>query len=399
MNGGESGGNYAHLPEDLIKQILDDVPATVDKMNGMFDIQDKPIKDGISHLAKKGFICDLAAGDDTDSLVAVDGAGILEKMSGTDLLLVAAIGVEGLLKDASRGWGEGRNQYKQWQTVLPHDEATPRLCQGAMFLMELGVLADSKHEIRIMDGSHFTPIIKVNSMLSATQDHAGEQYVGALREFLKKKHDKIIPEIPDIVKAAMNDERIIAIAKYSSSRDLLEAHVGDENITLDDKTFFTLGLGEDQYTAPMSVGQSKEERRKIWNQLHMKCNLQIPEQEELNAALAEAVAPLRTRKDNRPQQSSLFFTYYKPHKTGPAYRIECKNTLAENAPKFERMLRSVKRQIAHPDIREPFPQYLADLMAKSVSGGMTALHDAIRLSDNLNIRGAKFDLLLPYRSK
>ena len=44
MTDTQSSGHYAHLPEDLIKKILDDVPATVNKMNGMFEIQDARFK-------------------------------------------------------------------------------------------------------------------------------------------------------------------------------------------------------------------------------------------------------------------------------------------------------------------------------------------------------------------
>ena len=402
MNDSESGGKYAHLPEDLIKQILDAVPATVDKMNGMFDTQDEPIRDGIQSLRDHNLVRKLPEGDSTDSLIAVDGGNIVERMSGTDILLAVAVGVEGLLEGKSIGWEENRNQYYQWQTVLPHEEATPRLCQGAMFLMELSVLVGSRHEIRIMDGSHFSPIIKINSMLSAKEDSAGPTYVGALREFLRNTYEKIIPDIPDIISSAMSDEHVVAFTKYSSSRDILDEYLDDKRVSLDDKTFFTLGLEEGEYTDPMSVGQSAEERRKIWNDLHIKCNLELKESEEdLNDWLKDAIAPLRTKDADTKEakKSELFFTYYKPHGGGPACRIECKKKLATDKPKFERMLRSIKAQISYPDIREPFPQYLADLMAKSVSGGLEALQEAIRLSNDLKIEGSKFDLLLPYRSR
>ena len=391
-----SSGHYAHLPEDLIKQILDDVPATVNKMNGMFEIQDAPIQESVDALRKKGLVRRIESQNVTDSLIAVDGGNIIERMSGTDVLLAVAVGVEGLTIEKSAGWREDRSQYFQWQTVMAHDEAAQRLCQGVMFLMELSVLAGASHEIRIMDGAHFTPILKVNSMLSAREESAGAQYVSELRAFLEKTYQKIIPDIPDMVSEALNDDSIIALAKYSSSRDILDSMVKRDDITVDDKTYFTLGLEEDEYVGPFSVGQSREERRKIWDDLHIKCNLEIPEQDELNRHLEEAVSPMRTRDGT---ESDLWFTYYKPHQGGPACRIECKKTLAENRSRFERMLCSVKRQIVFPDIREPFPQYLADLMVKSVSGGLEALQDAIRLSPELNIKGEKFDLLMPYRSK
>ena len=395
---------YAHLPEDLIQKMLEAVPLTVEKMDDMFGAQDEPIQAGISALKSRNIICKLKPETPSiNSLMAADGGQVIERMSGMDLLLAVAVGVEGLHNKEGDGWRDNSNQYEQWQTVMPHDEATPRLCQGAMFLMEIGVLAGATHEIRIMDGTHFTPLLKINSMLSAKEEHAGAEYVTALRGFLSETYKKIIPDIPDIISNALNDPGIIAIAKYSSSRDVLDSHVkgaGVNGITLDDKTFFALGLDADEYTKPMSVGQSEEEKRKIWNELHIICNLEIKEKEELNEHLKKAIHPIRTKNGKERKESELFFTYYKPYANGPAYRIECKRSLAEDTERFERVLAGIKQQIVYPDIREPFPQYLADLMAKSVSGGLHALQDAVRLSLVHEAKSAdRVDLLFSYRSR
>ncbi len=394
----EENKNYAYLPDDLLIKILDKVPNSVEKMNRMFDIQEEPIKQAIEELDKKGLIRRPNTDEYSNSLIAVDGGVILEKMSGTDILLAVAVGVEGLTTDMKNGWKEGKNQFHQWQTVVPHDEANARLSYGVMFLMEQTVLANADHEIRIMDGTHFTPILKINSLLSAKEENAGPEYTQALKDFLKETYQKIIPDIPDIVSNAMSDDRIIAIAKYSSSRDIIDAYLSDKKINLDDKTFFTLGLNGNEYTLPMSVGQSKAEREKIWNDLHIKCNLDIPEREDLNDLLSKIIKPLKTNNWPR-EQSSLFFTYFKPFNDGPAYRIEVKKSLAEDRPRLEKILNSIKKQIVYPEIIEPFPQFLVDLMAKSVSTGLFAIQEAIRLSPELKIDRGKLNLLFNYRTK
>ena len=397
-----NGRQYAHLPEELLAEILKNVPATVDKMNRMFDIQEEPIKNATQKLRDDGLVKKMSTSDYTTSLIAVDGGVVLEKMSGTDILLAVAVGVEGLTEDKNVGWESGKNQYHQWQTVVPHSEANPRLGQGVMFLMELTVLANSPHDVRIMDGTHFTPILKVNSLLSAKEDKAGDEYVQGLKDFLRETYEKIIPDIPDIVGAALADEKIVAIAKYSSSRDVLDSMLPDAKINLDDKTFFTLGLDESEYTSPLTAGQSEAEREKIWDGLHIKCNLKIDDvdTDELNLLLDEAVAPLTTRdKVTREQKdSALCFTYFKPYGNGPAYRIEIKESLAKDSAKLEKYLLSIKRQIVFPEIREPFPQYLVDLMAKNVSLGLFAIQEAIRLSPDLKIGDGKFNLLFNYRT-
>lgn len=394
----ESPRNYSHLPEELLGKILDSIPSTVGKMNSLFDIQDEPIQNGIEYLRKNNFIGKVKTQEYSESLIAVDGGVILEKMTGTDIILAVAVGVEGLTADKGAGW-TNTNQFYQWQTVLAHDEANARLAQGVMFLMELSVLANSNHEIRIMDGTHFTPILKVNSLLSAKEDRAGIQYVNSLKDFLRETYEKIIPDIPNIVQSVMRDEQIIAIAKYSSSRDMLESHLKSQNINVDDKTFFSLGLNENEYLYPLPVGQSKEERLKIWDELHIICNLEIPEQEELNKSLEESIKTLRT-KLNKPgdKESDLYFTYYKPYQDGPSYRIEIKKSLATSQLKLEKYLQSLKKQIIFPEIREPYPQYLVDLMAKNVASGLFAIQEAIRLSPNLKIDKGKFNLLFNYRT-
>ncbi len=386
--------SYAHLPDELLAKILDRVPSTVEKMNGMFDVQDEPILQGIQKLRDQGRIGNLSTSEFSESLIAVDGSWVLEKMTGSDLLLAVAVGVEGLTVDSQTTWGEDRNQYYQWQTALSHNEANGRLGQGVMFLMELSVLANAGHEIRIMDGAHFTSILKINSMLSAKEENAGDEYAQSLRDFLKETYAKVIPDIPDIIKAAFNNDKIIALAKYTSSRDVIDAFLKGSDVKVDDRTFFSLGLQEGEYLKPLSVGQSKDERDKIWNDLHIICNLDIPEKDDLNRELKNAITPITTKG----KTSDLFFTYYKPFQDGPAYRIELKKSLAQDAARLEKYLLSLKKQIVFPEIREPFPQYLVDLMAKSISGGMFAIKEAIRLSPDLKIDKGKFNLLFNYRT-
>lgn len=386
--------HYAHLPDELLAKILDHVPVTVAKMNSMFDIQDEPIQKGVANLRNTGKIAKLSVSEFSNSVIAVDGSWILNKMTGSDLLLAVAVGVEGLTEDKTKDWGESKNQYYQWQTALSHNEANSRLGQGVMFLMELSVLANAEHEIRIMDGTHFTSILKINSMLSAKEENAGDEYSQALRAFLKETYKKIIPDIPDIIKAAFNDDKILALLKYSSSRDIIDAFLSNHDLKIDDRTFFSLGMNEDEYLKPLPVGQSKKEREKIWNELHITCSLDIPEKDELNQELKKAIAPIITKN----KTSDLYFTYYKPFKDGPAYRIELKKSLAENVSRLERYLLSIKKQIVFPEIREPFPQYLVDLMAKGISSGMFAIQEAIKLSPDLKIDKGKFNLLFNYRT-
>src|SRR5260370_1785567 len=194
-------------------------------------------------------------------MIAVDGAQIVEKKTSSDILLSLAVGVEGLKEKESTTWSPDGKQYYQWQTVLPHHAANTRLAQGIMFLMELSVLARADQEIRIMDGTHLTMILKLNSLLSAHDDElADESYVAALEDFLKEQYEKIIPDIPDIIRDAFSDSCIIGMAKYSSSREIVDSLLKELAIVMDDNIFLTFVLKENEFTKPLSAGQATKEK-------------------------------------------------------------------------------------------------------------------------------------------
>ena len=383
----EINTEYPRLPEDLIFKILNSSKSKVKKLNHIYKDQAELLKESMEKLKKEDLIRTLPDGNYTESVIAVDGGNIIDKNSGTNMLLAVAVGVEGFNSNRSKGWG---NQYDCWSEIIPHEEASSRLCQGIMFLMELNTIASSPHDIKIMDGTHFTPILKINSLLSAKEEYATSEYVECLKKFLKDKYKKTIPDIPDMIGKILEDNSIIAMPKYSSSTDIIKSdkysHCFVKDITVDDRFFFGLHLEENEYTTPLSVGQSAEEKRKIWGDLHIYCNIEVENQKLLNEQLEDKLKSIKTKTGSgKPQESSIYFSYYKPYKNSLAFRIECKKEIAKNFKEFEKLLRSVKRQFCIPHIQEPFPQYLADMMAKSVSGGLYALQDAVKLSKELSI--------------
>ena len=144
----------------------------------------------------------------------------------------------------------------------------------------------------------------------------------------------------------------------------------------------------------MPFGQSKEGKDR-WSNIHIKCNLPINEREELTKELKKAIQPFKITNEH---QSELYFCYYKPYTYTPAYQIEIKKGIAKNEEKLQKLLRSIKKQIISPEIREPYPQYLADIIAKNISFGMKAIDQAI--CNNPILKDEKyFDMIFPYRTK
>jgi site-specific DNA-cytosine methylase len=234
-----------------------------------------------------------------------------------------------------------------------HDLDNDRLCRGVMIGQELAILANAPHDVRILDGSHLTLVIQLNSALSSVS--------ADVRTEARRVWDRL-----DTVAALSETARsqtIVAMPKYDSSRvitDILQAHRG-EPIPGDDKHLLTLLLNEGEYVTPQQVQEDP------WSSLHFSAG--APEDEDLAEAFSGAIAPLKQRQ--------LMFTYFKPDELSPAFRMELK---AGTEVGFIDMLCStVAGQITGPFVREPYPQYLADVMAKSVGLGLSALQAAVQL--------------------
>ncbi len=388
--------NYAYLPEDLIIQMLSNASNTAEKLANTINLNENELSQSREILEKNMLICHCLNDEYTDSIMAVDGANIIDHKTSADVMLSIAVGVDGLSGNHSQSWPIASKQYQQWQTALPHHVANTRLSQGIMFLMELSILSEANREIRIMDGSHLTTILKLNSLLSANDhDNADMPYVDALSSFLKENYNKVIPDIPDIINNAFSEPSIIGLTKYSSSREIIDSVLKNLNIHADDKVFMSSLLKENEYTKPLPVGQTKKNKA-IWKQIHIACNLNIDgvNNVEFNHQLSLAILPFKITNNQKP---NLFFCYYKPFEYAPAYRIEIKKSLAEDKSELEKTLSSIRRQIVMPEIREPYPQYLADIVAKNISFGMQAVNQAIYSNPILNSE-KNFDLIFPYRT-
>ena len=135
----------------------------------------------------------------------------------------------------------------------------------------------------------------------------------------------------------------------------------------------------------------------MWRNIHIRCNLTIEgidNESELNPLLEEAITPFKITDDHK---SELYFCYYKPKPSAAAYRFEVKRDVALDQDRLEKLFRSIKRQIISPEIREPYPQYLADMIAKNIYFGLEAVNESISHNPSLNTR-KNFDLIFPYRT-
>jgi hypothetical protein len=351
------GEEYARLPEDLLAELLTAAPKIAAQVKSLLGPA-LAMKDRLRQAAVKLDRIVSASPGSTQTICSVDGGFAVERTVAVDIALSVAVGVEGFAPTGgSCAWDD--NQYSSAYQVLTHDLENERLARGAMIILELDVLADAPHEFRIYDGSHLTPVIQLNSALTSRSE--------AVTEFtaeLGGQHD-----VRGAFAAFVTDPNMVAMPKYDPSRELcniLGAEIA-ERVPGDDKYLTSLILRGGEFTTPEQVPT------RPWRLLHFtESGSAVEPAAELARDLEEALQPLQDRQ--------LFSLYFRPDDVGPAYRVEVKPELADDLDRLADLLATLSAQITGPFVREPYPQYLADVMAKSVGFGLAALQTAAQLA-------------------
>lgn len=349
--------DYARLPEDLLAELLAQTPTVVRQVRELLGPA-LAARDDLRRAAERTGLINEHERGRAGSICAVDGGFAVERTIAVDLILAVAVGVEGFLGDGGgTGWND--NQYASFHRVLPHHLDNERLARASMVAHELAVLADSPHDVAIYDGSHLTPVIGLNSGLTSGSDQVSELSVAVAADVDLESAFHRFVEHPSIV----------AMPKYDSSDDLcrlLGAALGT-TISGDDKYVTSLILRGGEYTTPQQV------RPDPWRELHITTRPGTPaELSGLPARFDALLQPLRDRQ--------LYYVYWRPDDAAPSYRLEVKPPLAHDREALRYVLSTLAWQITGPFVREPYPQYLADVMAKSVGLGLGALQAAAHLA-------------------
>lgn len=340
---------YARLPEDLLRDLLRGVPDVVAKVEHLLgSAVDR--RDVLRAALEELDLVQTYTEVPTSTVCGVDGGFAVERTAAVDFVLCVAVGVEGLSPTTTEWDG---TQYEWWSQVGPHDIEAERLARGIMVAQELAILAGAPHERRILDGSHLTPVIQLNSALTTVSEQVGDQ----AREVWSN-----LGTI-DALAYMASDPAVVAMPKYDSSREItnrLEAAIGEE-VPGDDKLLLGLLLNPGELVRPQPVPDDP------WRALHF--DARKPQDQPIAEAFQEAIRPLTDRR--------LDFTYFKPDDLSPAFRLELKQGLEASA--LDAMCSTLRAQMTGPFVREPYPQYLADVMAKSVGLGLSALQAAAQL--------------------
>jgi hypothetical protein len=356
---------YADLPDEVLQTVLGRTAEVAEQVRGLFtrvDERKEAMRDALLGAGRVRRLADLPPCPQPPPVAAVDGGAAIEKALGADTALAVAVGIEGITDEPLSFWPAV--QYAAWQSTLPHEgDATAATCRGIMTALELSVLRNAPHPVVLLDGSHLTPVIALNAMLGVANDALREEIAAAVR-----RHDTA-----DALRDVMTAPQCVAVVKYDSSRDLSHTWLPDEmrgpGLGLDDRTTMSLLLEAGEFTDPQPIALTQESKQ---NWLTKRIDVLTPADEAREAvrvALNDAVSVVR--------EDRLLATYFKPHPWAPAFRLEIKPEVARTPDALAAVLAGIRAQVVSPEIREPYPQWVADRMAKSVGDALVALRTAV----------------------
>ena len=373
------------LPGRIVGDLLGSVDVITNDVNQFLDFQVAEVDQIMGQLRQDRFIESLEPIiDDPIVTQAVAGNSSLERLMVADLLLLAAVASSSQANSAR----QIANRYMAHATIATSGDKNIRLLQGLRQLLEMLVVKESLEaedgpDLVMVSGSHLTPIIKLNSLLTAqsmTVEPADLKYVEAFDQFVYKYASADLAEIVRAFGFTLSDNRVFNLVKNSPARDFLKTVVPDSNINIDDKTFFSIGLHEGEYTTPLPIGQGPIDRR-IWEELHMSCSLDVADP----VGLADGLNYFLNRVRPGPNQlTDICYLYFK---ITPriAHRIEVKGPLARDSVLLNRVLNDLKRQTASPFILEPISLSLANMMIQDLSLVKKSVQEAILHHDDFKV--------------
>lgn len=293
------------------------------------------------------------------TLAAVDGARATEAMFVADLMAVAAAAAEGITSAPG-----GTLAQRTWSDVRPHATGNDILAQAVMMLLELRILADIDHEVRIMDGALITPFIELGRAFATL---APEQ-ADAIAEHIL---DLQVGDAVAVMCRMKPGVQVIAAPKADTESDFAQRFADDYGIafTGTDKVLAALVLESGEMLTPLSASLG---RRGHMLSMHAREG-SSPLVHEAIRYLKDAVAPLR----DLAEQDRFVTTYLMPEAGHTPVKIQFVATEGDPVAQASKWARVIADESPGPGLQEPFAQYAADVTVKGVSAALNGMQQQL----------------------
>jgi len=278
----------------------------------------------------------------------IDGSCAKEELLSVDLLVAAAVALEGLTPPSETRYWEAPH-HRVFIREEKHNAETSTIVNGIMFAMEQILAEKAPHDVVFIDGSLATPLIHLNQAINTAK--AKENRTLAVSRFLFELIPEALDSYRKIVANNRTDKLWIGLPKKTTKRE-----VGDRfgwEKSYDDRAILTHILLAGEAIAPIDFQQPEQP----WH-------LSFESAEESIEAIKNSLYNLKVM-------------YYRPHDWMPALRIELPNSAAANDYQIAMIIQALKYQCSSPGIFEPYPIFLADRMVKSLGTGLSAFRQVV----------------------
>lgn len=323
--GGDDTDDTVPLPEELVNDTLDGAGKFADYGEDVLtDI------DGIRDEARDSLgdkIQELDEGDPLETIAAVDGS--YDSVDGV------AVG-GGLASAVSAGVGF-RHEVRQFPAP-PSDQTTVAL-KGISTMLEMKLLAEASSEMLIYDGSFISALVSANQLLERRKTQPGLSLWSHVDSILTDLYNQ------DYFYDAIGDTRVAAVPKQTTSTRVLEAEFPGESY-------------EEQYTDQSFFSRILNPGEYYLEHFDQQATNYGADYQFVDEPAADRVEELF---DN-----GFYVCLFRPERWTRAYRLEIPNTSATTGD-HKQMLRTFADTLVDPQIVEPYPQWLADSMAKKIA--------------------------------
>ncbi len=312
------------------------------------------------------------------STCGVDGAYVVERLLGTDLLFSCALVAEGLFsksqKDISFAQSSAAScsslasadNYEVFVYPEKHDAENSILARAIMLQMEINLAASSPYEVTYMDGSLTTSLIHMYKAVNLIKEGGAstadastsldDDKIGSyVSNKIKGEFEGFLASSKKILLGDGTGNKFwVGVPKYTSRNDIGKDH--NWPAEYDDRAIHTIVLEPGEYTTPVLFTDDE-----AW---HSNLPYQSDKMEDLMGDVMDGIRKLHV-------------VYYKPYSWSPAIRIELPSYIAGDKDKLGILIQNLKSQCEIPSILEPYPLYMADRIAKRISPAIPAYKQII----------------------
>lgn len=289
-----------------------------------------------------------------ESMCAIDGARVTDKLYAADLLVAVAS-----TANAHSTHVKHPNDSSVWADIQRHVDGTERLAQAAMGAQEVLLASRAPHALRIMDGSLVTPLIALSQGLFVK--------VPALRDRVAElllSEWNIPTALASLIAGAPGT--LVAIAKSDSST-AYATRFGDDygvRFPVADRFLATQILQPGEMLKPRALTELLGQK------------IDEPEGSARVKSAANQLRPHYEKLASMARENRAQTTYFRPRGSHTVLRIEYlldesvdpsdSSTAAEYAS-------IISTDMAPPHMLEPFCQHAVDKQAKQISSATEAL--------------------------